>query len=125
MFQGSAVPYRRPEDGEERQRKKKGCCTWLCKCCCPSRHAPVEPGDSDDEEAAADAKAFVHTIKNATGLWESDPDEVGGAGMRRVSRPLSILVLLFSPSSRLYTVGVEGRRNPPKAQQHAFRRLLF
>lgn len=39
----------------------------------------MEPGDSSDEdaEAAADAKAFVNQIKNITGLWDDDPDEVG------------------------------------------------
>lgn len=65
----------------KRQKKKKGCCDYLCICCCPGRHikgAKVEPGDSSDEdvEAAADAKAFVNQIKNMTGLWDDDPDEV-------------------------------------------------
>ncbi|CAB1121419.1 unnamed protein product [Ectocarpus sp. CCAP 1310/34] len=70
---GGVVPERR------KKKKKKGCCALICKCCCPwkSVAARVEPGDSsdEDEEAKADAKAFVNTIKNMTGLWDDDPDE--------------------------------------------------
>lgn len=92
FLQGSPVPPQGVANGyspapaaagaaKKKKRKKKGCCAWVCPCCCPSRRtkaAQVEPGDSSDEdaEAAADAKAFVNQIKNITGLWDNDPDEV-------------------------------------------------
>lgn len=40
----------------------------------------VESGDENvdesEEEAKADAKALISQIKQFTGLWEDDPDEV-------------------------------------------------
>ena len=38
----------------------------------------VAPGEEEksDGEAKADARAFINQIKNVTGLWETDPDEV-------------------------------------------------
>lgn len=94
-LQGSPVPQQGGGNGhgsapaaggagasKKKKKKKKGCCAWVCPCCCSgssSKKARVEPGDDssdDDAEAAADAKAFVNQIKNLTGLWDNDPDEV-------------------------------------------------
>lgn len=52
----------------------------------------MEPGDSSDEdaEAAADAKAFVNQIKNITGLWDDDPDEVRGGTLKWVGRSVGV-----------------------------------
>ena len=50
----------------------------------------MEPGDEDDDEDKADAKALVNQIKNLTGLWDSDPEEV-------IPLPL-VVVRRFDPS---------------------------
>ncbi|CBN78812.1 conserved unknown protein [Ectocarpus siliculosus] len=102
LYEGSPVPDQQRVNGvapaanggvvRERRRKKKkkkGCCALICKCCCPGKSvaARVEPGDSsdEDEEAKADAKAFVNTIKNMTGLWDDDPDESYWLNMERTN----------------------------------------
>lgn len=62
-----------------KKKKKKGCCRRFCPCCCPGGLGGGGDGlggDDSDEEARADAKALISQIKNVTGLWEDDPEEV-------------------------------------------------
>lgn len=65
------------------KKKQKSCMASCClSCCCGRRKgggvggAQVVPGEDSDEEATADAKAFISSIKQLTGLGEDDPEEV-------------------------------------------------
>ena len=80
---------------EPKKKKKRGCCYWFCRCCCPcprldhNGSTQVAPGDDEDR---ADARALTNQIKNLTGLWDSDPEEVIPLPLvvvRRLGPPLS------------------------------------
>lgn len=67
-------------------KKRRGCCYWFCRCCCPcppSDNGETSALEKDDGEDKADAKALIKQIKNITGLWDDDPEEVSPFGSYR------------------------------------------
>ena len=73
---------KKPEASKPK-KKRRGCCYWFCRCCCPcppSDNGETSALEKDDDEDKADAKALIKQIKNITGLWDDDPEEVSPFG---------------------------------------------